>query len=98
MKEQIIKDLMEAVHDIAKVKGENEALRNENKFLRELLTKQLNILPVSGSLPSENQINNKAIEFSNKRYYKENNPHDTTINDFKAGVQWLLGYMAGNDR
>jgi hypothetical protein len=48
MKEQIIKDLMEAVHDIAKIKGENEALRNENKFLRELLTKQLNILPVSG--------------------------------------------------
>lgn len=46
MKEQIIKDLIEAVHDIAKIKGENEALRNENKFLRELLTKQLNILPV----------------------------------------------------
>ena len=50
MKEQIIKDLMEAVHDIAKIKGENEALRNENKFLRELLTKQLNILPVSNSV------------------------------------------------
>ena len=50
MKEQIIKDLMEAVHDIAKIKGENEALRNENKFLRELLTKQLNIFPVSNSV------------------------------------------------
>lgn len=35
---------------IAKIKGENEALRNENKFLRELLTKQLNILPVSNSV------------------------------------------------
>ena len=53
MKEQIIKDLMEAVHDIAKIKGENEALRNENKFLRELLTKQLNIFPVSNSVCPE---------------------------------------------
>ena len=70
-------------------------LRND---IKKHISEQLNILPVSGSLPSENQINNKAIEFSNKRYYKENNPHDTTINDFKAGVQWLLGYMAGNDR
>ena len=44
---------MEAVHDIAKIKGENAALRNENKFLRELLTKQLNILPVSNSVCPE---------------------------------------------
>jgi hypothetical protein len=50
MKEQIIKDLMEAVHDIAKIKGENEALKKEIEFLRGLLTKQLNILPVSNSV------------------------------------------------
>jgi len=50
MREEIIKDLMQVVHDTAKIKGENEALRNENKFLRELLTKQLNILPVGDSL------------------------------------------------
>lgn len=56
------------------------------------------LFTVSGLLPSENEINNKAVEFANKRYYKESSPHDTTINDFKAGVQWLLGYMAGNDR
>jgi len=42
MKEQIIKDLMEAVHDIAKIKGENEVLKKEIGFLRILLTKQLN--------------------------------------------------------
>lgn len=53
---------------------------------------------VSGSLPSENEINNKALEFANKRYYSESNQHDTTMNDFKAGAKWLLGYMAGNDR
>lgn len=49
MKEQIIKDLMEAVHDVAKIKGENEALKKENEFLKGLLTKQLNILPVMPS-------------------------------------------------
>jgi len=50
MKEQIIKDLMEAVHDIAKIKGENEVLKKEIEFLRGLLTKQLNISPVSNSV------------------------------------------------
>ena len=47
MKQEIIKDLMEAVHDIAKIKGENEVLKKENEFLRGLLANQLNILPVS---------------------------------------------------
>lgn len=65
----------------------------------ELIAQQvLDLFAVSGSLPSENEINNKALEFANKRYYSESNPHDTTMNDFKSGVQWLLGYMAGNDR
>ena len=68
MKEQIIKDLIEAVHDIAKIKGENEALRNENKFLRELLTKQLNILPVIKSLPDSDEIRMKAREFDEKDF------------------------------
>ena len=68
MKEQIIKDLIEAVHDIAKIKGENEALRNENKFLRELLTKQLNILPVIKSLPEPDEIRMKARELDEKDF------------------------------
>ena len=68
MKEQIIKDLIEAVHDIAKIKGENEALRNENKFLRELQTKQLNILPVIKSLPEPDEIRMKARELDEKDF------------------------------
>jgi len=68
MREQIIKDLMEAVHDIAKIKGENEALMNENKFLRELLTKQLNILPVIKSLPEPDEIRMKARELDEKDF------------------------------
>ena len=68
MKEQIIKDLMEAVHDIAKIKGENEALRNENKFLIELLTNQLNILPVIKSLPEPDEVRMKARELDEKDF------------------------------
>lgn len=68
MKEEIIKDLIEAVHDIAKIKGENEALRNENKYLRELLTKQLNILPVIKSLPEPDEIRMKARELDEKDF------------------------------
>ena len=68
MKEQIIKDLIEAVHDIANIKGENEALRNENKFLRELLTKQLNILHVIKSLPEPDEIRMKARELDEKDF------------------------------
>lgn len=49
-------------------------------------------------LPSVKEINNKAMEFSNKRYYEEKNHFDTTVNDFKAGVQWLLDYIAINER
>lgn len=54
MREQIIKDLMGSIHDVAKIKGENEALKKENEFLRGLLTKQLNILPINPVCPACN--------------------------------------------
>ena len=54
MKDQIIKDLMEAIHDVAKIKGENESLKKEIEYFRGLLTKQLNILPVISSFCHHN--------------------------------------------
>lgn len=63
-KEMVI-SLVEAVHDIAKVKGENEALRNENKFLRDTVCKQLTIPRVSNSALQENTklIDNMCISY-----------------------------------
>lgn len=57
--EEMVISLVEAVHDIAKIKGENEALRNENKFLRDTVCKQLTIPRVNNSAL---QDNNKLIE------------------------------------
>jgi hypothetical protein len=37
----MLKGLVEAVHDVAKIKGENQTLRNENAFLRDVVVKQL---------------------------------------------------------
>lgn len=46
--EKDIVNLVEAIHDIAKIKGENEALRKENEYLRGLVSKQFNLPPVVG--------------------------------------------------
>ena len=53
------------------------------------------IFDVSGSLPSCDKIRETSNRYARNRYYEQENPYDTTVSDFEAGVKWLLGYMAG---
>ncbi len=70
--EEMVISLVEAVHDIAKIKGENEALRNENKFLRDTVCKQLTIPRVRNSALQENTklIDNMCISYRHDFLFK----------------------------
>ena len=45
-----IEGLFQAVNDMAELRSENKALKKENKFYKQLLTKQLNLHVVSASV------------------------------------------------
>lgn len=60
--------------------------------------KKLNKPAVSGSLPSDDIIREFSNKYAYNRYYEQENPFDTTVTDFEAGIKWLIGYIKGNDR
>ena len=51
-----IEGLFQAVNDMAELRSENKAIKKENEFYKELLTKQLILPVVSISLPSDEEI------------------------------------------
>jgi len=61
--------------------------------------KILNIPVVNVSLPHNNEIQEAALKYD--RRDRSNEPEGADNDDyigFKAGVEWMLGYMAGNAR
>lgn len=89
--EEMVISLVEAVHDIAKIKGENEALRNENKFLRDTVCKQLTIPRVSNSALQENTklIDNMCISHRHDFELMDKEQQDKLRFECK---EWLRAY------
>lgn len=89
--EEMVISLVEAVHDIAKIKGENEALRNENKFLRDTVCKQLTIPRVSNSALQENTklIDNMCISYRHDFGWMDKEHQDKLRFECK---EWLRAY------
>jgi hypothetical protein len=89
--EEMVISLVEAVHDIAKIKGENEALRNENKFLRDTVCKQLTIPRVSNSALQENTklIDNMCISYRHDFGLMDKEQQDKLRFECK---EWLRAY------
>ena len=48
-------------------------------------------------VPSSDKIRETSNRYARNRYYEQESRYDTTVTDFEAGVQWLLGYMAGRN-
>ena len=86
---------MENLHLLNLKRQINELSLNERDELLKILNKPV----VNVSLPHNNEIQEAALKYD--RRDRSNEPEGADNDDyigFKAGVEWMLGYMAGNAR